>query len=798
MTELLGYSRDEFLGKKIWNIGVFKDIVKNKAAFTKLQQKKYIRYEDLPLETKDGRHIEVEFVSSVYAVDRKKKLIQCHIRDIPERKREGLLKEKEFSDNIINTAQTIILVLDNKGCIVLFNSYMEKISGYRLEEVKGKDWFETFLPKEIRVSVRELFLRAISDIQTKGNVNAIIAKDGRELQVEWYDKTLKDANGNTVGLLSIGQDITERKKAEKALQKSEETYRLLADHMTDAVWLMDMNLKVTYCSPSTQKLTGYTAEETYQLPLEKHVTPKSFKELVEAFFEEMAKVEANPGYSFVRTLYVEFCRKDGSTFWAEGTFSLVRDESRRPVAVLCEGRDITERKKAEEALRESQTFLNDIIDQSPFAIWISDEKGTLRRLNKTCRDVLHITDEDVVGKYNIFQDNIVEKQGFMPLVKNVFKKGDIAKFTLNYDTSQLETISIRKPISVILDVTIFPIKDANEKITGVVVQHIDVTERKRAEETIRESESRLKEAQRLGSIGSWEFDVEKEKITWSGQTYELYDRDPALGPPTAEEEATYYSQEQVRKLREYARLAIEEGKNFKYDLEANLPSGRHVFYSATMQPVRGANGLVVKLIGTVQDVTERKKAEETLCQSEERYRLLAENASDVIWTTDMDLRTTYISPSVTRMRGFSVEEAMAQSIAEILTPSSLEVATQVFAEEIALEQEGQGNLAAMRTLELEIVCKDGSTIWTEVSVTFIRDAKGKAIGLVGVDRDITERKQAEDELKKQLDELQRWHAATLGRESRILDLKREVNELLGKAGQQPRYPSAETQDKKEK
>ena len=94
-----------------------------------------------------------------------------------------------------------------------------RISGYRLEEVQGKDWFSTFLPQHDAERIRAVFSKAIGDIQTHGNVNPIITKDGSPREIEWYDKTLKDTRGSVVGLVSIGQDITERKRAEEELIK---------------------------------------------------------------------------------------------------------------------------------------------------------------------------------------------------------------------------------------------------------------------------------------------------------------------------------------------------------------------------------------------------------------------------------------------------------------------------------------------------------------------------------------------------------------------------------------------------
>ena len=149
-----------------------------------------------------------------------------------------------------------------------------------------------------------------------------------------------------------------------------------------------------------------------------------------------------------------------------------------------------------------------------------------------------------------------------------------------------------------------------------------------------------------------------------------------------------------------------------------------------------------------KQIAERKRVEETLYESERRYRLLAENSTDVIWTTDMDLRFTYLSPSVIRQRGYSVEEAMAQTFDEVLTPSSFKVAMDAFMEELAIERTEQKGLFRSRTLELELTHKDGSTVWTESKVTFLRDRDSCPVGILGVTRDITERKRAEEILRK--------------------------------------------------
>ncbi len=166
-----------------------------------------------------GREL-TELTASFNAMSVKLRHERNHLEELVDHRTEELRKEKGFAESLIQTAQAIVLVLDTTGYIVSINPYMEEISGYRLEEVQGKDWFSTFLPERDRNSIRELFLTAIGNIHTQGNVNPIVTKDGREIDIEWSDKTLKDEKGNVLGLLSIGQDITERKRAEIALQES--------------------------------------------------------------------------------------------------------------------------------------------------------------------------------------------------------------------------------------------------------------------------------------------------------------------------------------------------------------------------------------------------------------------------------------------------------------------------------------------------------------------------------------------------------------------------------------------------
>ena len=140
-------------------------------------------------------------------------------------------RERDLAAALVQVAPVIIVLLDRTGRILHANLHFEQLTGYRLEEVRGKDWFESLLPARDRDRIRALFQTATAGTQTRGNVNPIVTRAGEEREIEWCDEVMRGPDGTPVGLLAIGQDVTERRRTEEQLKASEKQLRDILDGM---------------------------------------------------------------------------------------------------------------------------------------------------------------------------------------------------------------------------------------------------------------------------------------------------------------------------------------------------------------------------------------------------------------------------------------------------------------------------------------------------------------------------------------------------------------------------------------
>ena len=386
---------------------------------------------------------------------------------------ESLRGQRDFSESLIETAQALILVLDTQGRIVRFNPYMEKLTGYYLDEVKGKDWFETFLKPENGHTIKSLFQKALDDIQTRANVNPIITKNGRTILVEWYDKILKEKGGRTVGLLAIGHDITAQWHTELKLRESEAQKRAILDGISSNIALVDKKLKIIWANKTAAASVNRTPEEM-------------IGHSCYSFWGDSVKPCPNcPTVKAFQTRKSEHAimeTPDGRIWEERG--EPIPDKSGNVDFVIEIAHDITESKRAKEALRENKASVNAILEAFPGMLNAVDKDYNITNASKQLIEKAgYVSKEDVLGGkcYSIWKkrEKICPECG----VKQVLAEGKplIRRCTLE----EAELTGMQS------DLYIAPVIDENGLATGAVEIMLDISDRLYAEKELRKSQNDL-------------------------------------------------------------------------------------------------------------------------------------------------------------------------------------------------------------------------------------------------------------------------------------------------------------------
>ncbi len=280
---------------------------------------------------------------------------------------------------------------------------------------------------------------------------------------------------------------------------------------------------------------------------------------------------------------------------------------------------------------------------------------------------------------------------------------------------------------------------------------VGILTRRRAEEALRESERRYALATGAARIGVWDWDVEAGDLYIDPRLKGLLGYTNKEIPNRLDQWRPHIHKDDRGRVAR-ALGAFAEGRSKSLETEHRMlhKDGSVRWFLSRGVALRDATGKATRVLGTDADITEIKETEEALRRSEQRYQLLADNVADVIWMRDLALNLVYISPSVERTRGFTPEEAMAQTLEEAMTPASARLVRKTLAETLEWAQTATPEQLPGKSLllELEMTRKDGGTVWAEVRVGLSVGQDGKPAGVVGVSRDIGERKQAEDERRK--------------------------------------------------
>jgi len=499
ICRITGYPKDELIGMYYRQHTANEDLKEVFQAFNKV----YTTGEPIKelcwqVKNKDGsKRYMAGSISLIKNLSRKPTGFRGIVRDTTERKlSEELLRESEkryrlLADNI--TEHIWILDLYSMEMTYLSPS-VEKMYGFTFDEMKSRSLKEILTEKSFRKIVDAFFIEMPKALSTPP---PFVHKYSLELEARhkdghlvWIENTMsfmRDENGNLASLLGETRDITERKKAEELLKKSEEQYRLLADHVKDQVWLMDMKLNITYVSPSVERLTGYSFEEIKKLPLKKLLTPESLKKALEFTSIKMPKAMKASSKDFVfRTLELEIVLKGGQTVWGECSFSFIRDDQGKVVSLLGESRDITDRKLAEEKLHKEEQRFRSLIEHSSDIIVVLDPQATITYINPAIEQYLGYKPEERIGKKGselVHPDDINRlAESFILLITDINAPVQYWEMRLRHKNGKWRMFEAVGSHSV-----------KNGIVEAVIVNYRDITERKKAEDTLRESEKRYLE-----------------------------------------------------------------------------------------------------------------------------------------------------------------------------------------------------------------------------------------------------------------------------------------------------------------
>jgi PAS domain S-box-containing protein len=339
LTKLLGFSHGEMVGKTVGEMSPFKDIVSNQAMLERLQKAGYVRYHNLPLETRDGRKIAVEFVSNVYQAG-DKKVIQCNIRDNTDYK---LTEEKMRQlSQAVEQSPVSVVITDTKGIIEYVNRKFSELTGYSLAEVVGKNPSILKSGECPAATYQEMWARITSGGTWSGEFHNR-KKNGELFWERAVISPVLDASGEATHFLAVKEDITERKRAEAALIR----LAAIVESSDDAIIGKDLNGIITNWNKGAEKIYGYKASEMVGTSIMRLI-PADRHDEENRILETIKRGESMKHFETLRQT------KDGRLIDVSVTTSPIRDVTGKIIGVSKVARDITERRKLEAQFRQSQ------------------------------------------------------------------------------------------------------------------------------------------------------------------------------------------------------------------------------------------------------------------------------------------------------------------------------------------------------------------------------------------------------------------------------------------------------------
>ncbi len=680
-------------------------------------------------------------------------------RDITDRKRkeEALRASEEKLRAMFEAIQDGISLTDLEGNTIDLNEAAVRMGGYSSkEELIGVNGFQFISESDrdrVNLQVEELLKNGFS----KPCEYRFIRRNGEEFDVEASASLIYDSAGTPIGSINLVRDITERKQAEMAVKESEEKYRSLVENINDVIFSLDTQGYFTYASPVIESIWGYRVEDVLFKHFTEFVMPGDLPGLVTSYEQtlrgqyephEFRIVDCNNRIRFVRTSSRKMV-KGGDIVGITGIVT-----------------DITAQKLAEMALIESEEKYKTLTNNLAVGVYRNTpgDEGKFLEINPFHYKMFGYDSKEEFLEINV-SDLYVDPEDRTELSRKLQTRGSI--------NNELVILKKKDGTPIICSVTAVAVKGDEGDILyfdGIIE---DITDRQIAQQALIDSEERFRSIFENVTDTIVYVDMTGTIIDVNSRLMDLCGHDPEEMIGKRFSETGLLSEESLPDVERTLNETVTKGvPPQSIEIVIHHRNGGNIIADtrpSLLTLSQGTQGILV----VIRDITKRKEAEDALEESVRLYRLLAENVTDVIWTMDMHLRYTYISPSITEMQGYTVKEALTRRPEENLAPDSYRIVTEILAEEIERENEPGVDLSRTRTVEVETRHRDGHTIWVEITMRFLRDEAKRPIGIIGVTRDISERKQTEKQLLQRNLEL-----TTLNAIAQTLTSSLNLNDVL--------------------
>lgn len=665
---------------------------------------------EITLQCKDGRFLPVEVHGQPFSYGGRTIRV-ASFWDLTERKKaeEALYESEERFRRFAEVTKEGILIHE-KGIIQDVNQALVEMVGLPASEIIGKDT-TVFLTNEsadfVKNVRKEGYPEAPYEITFRRSDGTLVPGEALGRNFAFQGKKLR--------VVSVW-DITERKKAEKALRRSEERFRAILENSYEAITLSTEDGKAIYVSPSNRKLSGFETEERLGRNMFEMAHPDDLPRIGEAFQE----LRGSPGKTM--TLQARIRHKSGG--WRVAEFTATNLLQNPDVGgILVNGRDITEKVKAEEALEQKERYFQTMLEKSYEAFVLVGPDKTVRYTSPAMESVYGWTVEDRVGK-NAFElihpDDKAKAQEFV--VELLRKPGRTEAIQMRFRHKNGNYLVIDARATNLID---------DPDVGGVVINYRNVTEKVKVEEALRQSEEKFR------SLIENSHDVISITGSNRSMTYISPSVKRVLGYEPPERLGQGYAEimhpDDVERIKgEFAKLVGAEGATWTVQFRLRHKDGSWRYVESTGTNLL-ENPAVQGIVYNLRDVTEKKEAEDTLRQSEENFRNLIEKSPDAL-LVHRDGKIVYANPKLPILLGYEeAGELLGKSATFPLHPDDQKLVAQ------RIQTLSQGGKTS--PIEIRLVRRDGAVLPVEVASIAIQ-FEGKPAIMVTL-RDITARKQAE-------------------------------------------------------